>query len=179
MLREYLAADVAANKKPPIARFILPCRLAGWRNMLYINYMRRCEYYKGAGTGIIAKAMSRYYKFRMRRIGARVLIMIPPYSFGKGLYLPHWGSIMVSPKARLGENCVVQSGVVICDGVRGGDHLYFAIGSKVLRDVTLADDIIVAANAVVDKSFEEPNIVVGSIPAKKISDKGFKDRKIV
>ena len=43
----------------------------------------------------------------------------------------------------------------------------------------LADDIIVAANAVVDKSFEEPDIVVGGIPAKKISDKGFKDRKIV
>ena len=42
-----------------------------------------------------------------------------------------------------------------------------------------ADDRIVAANAVVDKSFEEPNIVVGGIPAKKISYKGFKDRKIV
>ena len=178
-LREFLDADVAANKKPAIARFIVPCWLAGWSNMLYINYMRRCEYYKGANWGIVGKVIKRFCKFRMRRVGIKTGLEISPGTFGKGLYIPHWGPIIVNGSARLGDNCLVQSGVVICEGVQGGNHLYLAAGSKVLRNVTLADDIIVAANAVVTKSFEEPNIVVGGIPAKKISDNGFRDRTVI
>lgn len=40
--------------------------------------------------------------------------------------------------------------------------------------VHLADDIIVGANAVVIKSFNEPNIVLAGIPARKNSEKGMK-----
>ena len=180
MLREYLAADAAANKKPPIARYPLVCRLAGWYNMLYINYMRRCEYIDGSkGSGFFSSLVERYYWRKMKKVGVLTGFQISPNTCGKGLYLPHWGSILVNGNARLGERCVIQSGVLVAEGVRGGDHIYFSVGSKVLRDVTLADDIIVAANAVVNKSFTEPDIVVGGIPAKKISDKGFRSRTVV
>ena len=179
MLREYLRADVVASKKPPIAMHIIPCWLMGWYNMLYINYMRRCEYYKGASTGIIFKILGMFYKFLMRRLGNRIMIQIPQNTFGKGLYIPHCGPIIVNGSASFGDNCVVQSGVVICEGVQGGNHLYLAAGAKILRNVILADDIIVGANAVVSKSFLEPNVVVGGIPAKKISDNGFRNRTVV
>lgn len=179
MLREYLRADVMANKKPSFGMHIIPCWWKGWYNMLYINYMRRCEYYRDARTGIISKIIARFYKIRMRRLGNRILIQIPQNTFGKGLYIPHCGPIIVNGSASFGDNCVVQSGVVICEGVQGGNHLYFASGAKILRNVTLADDIIVGANAVVSKSFLEPNVVVGGIPAKKISDNGFRNRTVV
>lgn len=52
--------------------------------------------------------------------------------------------------------------------------IYLGAGSKLLIGVNLADNIIVGANAVVTKSFNEPNIVLAGIPARKISEKGMK-----
>lgn len=52
--------------------------------------------------------------------------------------------------------------------------IYLGAGAKLLIGVHLADNIIVGANAVVTKSFEENNIVIVGIPAKKISNKGTK-----
>ena len=123
MLREYLAADAAANKKPPIARYPLVCRLAGWYNMLYINYMRRCEYIDGTrGPGFFGSLVERYYWHKLKRVSLLTGFQISPNTCGKGLYLPHWGSILVNGNARLGERCVIQSGVLVAEGVRGGDQ---------------------------------------------------------
>ena len=52
--------------------------------------------------------------------------------------------------------------------------IYLGAGSKLLIGVNLADNIIVGANAVVTKSFNEPNIVLAGIPARKIYEKGMK-----
>lgn len=103
-------------------------------------------------------------------------ITIPPNTFGKGLYIPHWGSIVVNGSARFGDNCVIQSGVNISEGVRGGDHVYLAAGAKILMNVIISDDVIVAANAVVNRDVTEKNVVVGGIPASVISKRGFRDR---
>ena len=54
-----------------------------------------------------------------------------------------------------------------------GGGIYLGAGSKLLIGVNLADNIIVGANVVVTKSFNEPNIVLAGIPARKISEKGM------
>lgn len=56
--------------------------------------------------------------------------------------------------------------------------IYLGADSKLLIGVNLADNIIVGANAVVTKSFNEPNIVLAGIPARKISDKGMNSGRI-
>ena len=68
----------------------------------------------------------------------------------------------------------MQNGVNVSESVACGGGIYLGAGSKIMIGVHLADDIIVGANAVVTKSFNEPNIVLAGIPAKKISDKGMK-----
>lgn len=80
--------------------------------------------------------------------------------------------------ARFGDNCIVQNGVNVSESVVCGEGIYLGAGSKIMIGVHLADDIIVGANAVVTKSFNEPNIVLVGIPAKKISDKGMKSGRI-
>ena len=70
-----------------------------------------------------------------------------------------------------------SGGVNISEAVRGGNHIYIGAGAKILSNVELGDDVIVAANAVVNKSFTEYNIVIGGIPAQKLSEKGFRSRK--
>ena len=51
-----------------------------------------------------------------------------------------------------------------------GDHCWIGEGVKILKGVSLANDVIVASGAIVTKSFNS-NVLVGGIPAKIIKDK--------
>ena len=108
----------------------------------------------------------------MTHYSVKTGITIGPNSFGKGLYLPHYGYIVVNSSARFGDNCVVQCGVNVSESVVGGDNIYLGTGSKLMIGVNIKTGTIVGANAVVTKSFDEENIVVAGIPAKKISNNG-------
>ena len=52
-----------------------------------------------------------------------------------------------------------------------GDDVWIGGNSVVTAGVTLADGIIVAAGSTVTKSFNEKNIIVGGVPAKKITER--------
>lgn len=176
---DYLEADRVANHAPKRYKYNFLCRAGGGYNYLYLKCLRKVEYVTNCKKGVGAKIELKLLTMRLKRLSVMTGISIPPNTFGKGLYIPHWGSIVVNGSARFGDNCVVQSGVNVSENVKGGNHLYLAAGAKLLIGVNIADDVIVAANAVVNKDVTEPNIVVGGIPAKKISDKGFKNREKV
>lgn len=174
--REYVAADNAANHVPGYCRCSMLCRILGLYNVQYLRCLRRLEYVQNCKTGIVRKIESKLLGRRLRKLSVMTGITIPPHTFGKGLYIPHWGSIVVNGSARFGDHCVIQSGVNVSEGVTGGRHIYLSAGAKVLIGVHIADDVIVGANAVLTHDVPEPNVVVAGIPARKISDRGFRDR---
>ena len=49
--------------------------------------------------------------------------------------------------------------------------MYIGVGVVIIGDVEIADNIVIGANAVVNKSFLEPGITIAGVPARKISDK--------
>jgi len=88
---------------------------------------------------------------------------------GPGLCILHYGSIVVSRHARIGENCTLNSAVNI--GVSptspGAPHIsngvYIGPGAKLWNDITIADGVTIGANACVSKSVtEEGAVVVGT-----------------
>lgn len=52
-----------------------------------------------------------------------------------------------------------------------GNDVWIGGNSVITAGVTLADGIIVAAGSTVTKSFDEKNIIIGGVPAKKISER--------
>ena len=46
--------------------------------------------------------------------------------------------------------------------------MYIAPGAKIYGNIIIANNIAIGANAVVNKSFEEENILIAGNPAKKI-----------
>ena len=52
-----------------------------------------------------------------------------------------------------------------------GDNVWIGGNSVITAGVTLSDGIIVAAGAVVTHSFTEQNIIIGGVPAKKITQR--------
>jgi len=103
----------------------------------------------------------------------------PDCRIGPGLYIGHFGQIILHTDVVMGRDCNLSQGVTLglaeLDGEWGaptvGNRVYMAPGAKVIGPVHLADGTVVGANAVVIRSTEE-NDVVGGIPAKVISRKG-------
>ncbi|MBZ0319440.1 MAG: serine acetyltransferase [Anaerolineae bacterium] len=105
----------------------------------------------------------------------------PLAEIGPGLYIGHFGEIIIGGQVRMGSNCNISQGVTIGGGGRSerhspeiGNRVYIAPGAKVFGPITIGDDVAIGANAVVTESFPARS-VVGGVPAKLISEQGSFD----
>lgn len=136
--------------------------------------LRKCEYVANCKKGLLWRVYNKYIKFRYVILSQRLGFSIGFNVFGPGLCLEHYGSIMIHQNAKVGENCHVLQGVTI--GSNGsdesatiGNNVFIGSGAQVLGEIVIADGVCIGANAVVVRDILEPNITVGGIPAKKIS----------
>jgi serine O-acetyltransferase len=91
--------------------------------------------------------------------------------------LEHYGNIGINQHAKIGCNCRIIGGVVIGATESNkvptiGDNVFIGFGAAIVGAVTIADGVAIGANAVVSKDILTPDITVGGIPAKVISQKG-------
>lgn len=107
---------------------------------------------------------------------------IPINVFDKGLKLIHIGSRLVNGNVKVGKNCVLHINTSIVAGgtdkggvPKLGNNVIMGVGSVILGNVKVGDNTAIGANAVVNKSFEEGNITIAGVPAKKISENSRKD----
>lgn len=83
---------------------------------------------------------------------------------GKGLVIHSYTGCLIS-NVTMGEYCVLAPNVFIA-GSRGGvpqigDRVFFGLGSKVLGPVTIGDDVIIGASALVMKDVPANHTAVG------------------
>lgn len=110
-------------------------------------------------------------------------ISLPPECFiGEGLYIGHFGTLIVAPKATIGSHCNLSQGMTIGYGGRGanggfptiGNRVYIAANAVVVGNITIADDVVIGAGAVVTRSVPPRAVMVGN-PARVSSYKGSFD----
>ncbi len=107
-------------------------------------------------------------------------IELPPDAeIGPGLYIGHFGGIIVSSKVRIGARCNLSQGVTIGRDARGGlpeigDRVYIGPGAKLFGKVHVGDGSAVGANAVVNADVPAGASVAG-VPARVVSGKGSRD----
>mgnify|MGYP001065105101 CR=1 FL=1 len=175
-LNEYLKADKIAlerKRKRPSGLDVI------WK---YQILLRKCEYLKNCKHDLLSKVMFKIYNHRRQKIGIMCNLEIPLNVCGKGLSIAHTGPIMINSGAKIGENCRIHVGVNI--GTQAGlvnsapiigNNVYIAPGAKLFGNIEIADNVVIGANAVVNKSFTENGITIAGVPAKKISDNGTDD----
>lgn len=101
---------------------------------------------------------------------------------GKGLYIGHFGPILVSPLATLGQHCNLSQGVTIGVAGRGekrgaptiGDRVYIGANAIVVGQIHIGDDAAIGAGAIVTKDVPPRGVAVGN-PARILSCGGSFD----
>lgn len=147
-----------------------------WR---YIKCLRKLELISNCRHGIVKRIGVTIYKYKLYCLSVKSGLTIPMNTCGKGIYIPHHGTIVINATARLGDNCIIQCGVNVSEQVTIGDGVYLGSGAKIMKNVHIANNVIVGSNAVVTKNIVLENSVVGGIPATIISNHGTKDRTII
>lgn len=90
----------------------------------------------------------------------------------------HLGPILVNGNVRAGKDISLHINTsIVAGGTNNGapvleDGIVVGVGAVILGNIRLAKNIAVGANAVVNKTFEEENIAIAGVPAKKVSNNG-------
>jgi serine O-acetyltransferase len=168
-LQEYLEADRAAlrirRKRPP---------LFGREIWKFEISLRHYEYWINTDRGIIGRLGSAYWKFWNHRYSMKLGFYVPPNVCGKGLNIHHWGCLVINPNVRIGENCNIQQCVNIGQNYTAdqvptiGNNVYIGPGAKLFGKINIADGCAIGAGAVVNKSFNTPNMAIAGNPAREI-----------
>jgi serine O-acetyltransferase len=94
---------------------------------------------------------------------------------GKGLLIEHFGGIVINSKTKIGDFCTISHCVTIGNKKPGGlsprigNNVYICSGAKILGDISIGDNCIIGANAVVIESLPANSVAAG-IPAKVIKN---------
>ncbi len=171
----YLKADRAGKPAPgfseKIESIFFPANISHFKRLL-----RKAEYYRNVKTGFFNKFIYLVIKYRFKKISLKLGFSIPENVFGPGLTIPHYGTIVVHPRAVIGANCRIHvcTNIGESGGVAGapviGDNVYIGPGAKIYGNIMITDNIAIAANAAVSKSFLTKNKMIGGVPAKEIQD---------
>ena len=116
----------------------------------------------------------------LRRYQFRFGIDIPlETEIGPGLFIGHFGSIVINADSTLGANCNISQGVTIGKVPRGGhvgepkigSNVYIGPGAKIIGGVCIGDGAAIGANAVVNRDVP-PGVSVAGIPAEIVGTEG-------
>ena len=91
---------------------------------------------------------------------------------GRRFLIEHFGDIIISGDAVIGDDVIIRNGVTIGlkrTGIQGapviGNRVDIGTGAKILGAIKIGDDVVIGANAVVLQDIPANSLAVG-VPAK-------------
>ena len=144
-------------------------------NLSFLSFCELVTFYVMVRNIFYARVAYRHHYYaKVLSVFARPLPLLDISStaeIGGGLIVQHGYATIIAPR-KIGKKCWVNQGVTIGytnddDCPTLGDNVTVYAGAKILGDVHVGNNVVVAANAVVVKDVED-NCVVGGVPAKVI-----------
>ena len=172
-LKYYLECDrIALERKGNIVPFYDII----WR---FQRLLRFTEYLNNISQSqnYFIRVIGKYFKLKLKLFGEKYGFSIPLNVFGPGLAIIHIGPVIVNKHAKIGNNCRIHVGVNIgaSGGIKDaapiiGDNVYIGPGAKIFGKIQIADNIVIGANAVVNRDVKTKGITIAGVPSRKISD---------
>ncbi|PEQ95240.1 poly-gamma-glutamate biosynthesis protein [Bacillus sp. AFS006103] len=140
----------------------------------YVRRLRTTSYfYSKRKSNLFYSLMYLWNCRKKNKLGRTLGIEINENNFGKGLMIYHTQGIVINGGAVIGENCKLHGNNCIGNNGKNlecpiiGNNVRLGVGAKVIGNVKIANNITIAAGAVVISSFEEEGITIAGVPAKK------------
>jgi serine O-acetyltransferase len=126
----------------------------------------------GVRPWFLRKFFSLLYRISYKLIQIVTGIELPCEALiGRNFVIDHFGGIIISGYAKFGDNCRIRNGVVVglyrvdepCAPVIG-NNVDIGAGAKILGAISVGDNVVIGANAVVIDDVPDNSIAVG-VPA--------------
>jgi serine O-acetyltransferase len=99
-------------------------------------------------------------------------------NIGKGFYIGHWGTIVVSHNVIIGNNCNINHGVTIGEASRTkkgeaptiGDFVWMGTNSIIVGKIKIGNNVLIGPGAYVNFDVPDNSIVLGN-PGKILFNK--------
>lgn len=111
------------------------------------------------------------WRLRLRHFQIKYGFQIyPETQIGEGLYLGHWGSLVINPKTIIGKNCNIAQGVTIGQQNRGknegfpviGDGVWIGTNAVIVGNIKIGNNVLIAPNSYVTFDVPDNSIVMGN-----------------
>jgi len=145
----------------------------------FTYYLRKVAFYSGKKKSLwlfaylYNRVLLHHYRFRYG------FDISPTTGIGPGLYIGHFGGVVISPYAVLGANINIAQGVTIGAASRGArkgaptleDRVWVGTGAIIVGRIIIGHDALIAPGAYVNFDVPSMAIVLGN-PGKVISMSG-------
>ena len=162
-LKNLISSDLSRVYDLPLSlkeRFFMPPEIK------YLILWRKTSHYRKKGS-FYGKLLYLKLEILMRKTH----IQIPPeVTAGRGLYIGHFGRIIMHPDVRLGNNINLSTGITIGRANRGrhegvpviGDDVWIGTNAVIVGGITIGNDVLIAPGAYVNTDIPDHSIVIGN-----------------
>ncbi|RKS50588.1 serine O-acetyltransferase [Gillisia mitskevichiae] len=132
--------------------------------MRFMFFFRLCNTYKNTPVAL-------FFKFYFKGMQAKYGFQIPHSTkIGAGLFLGHYGNIVINAKSIIGKNCNISQGVTIGAVNRGknkgcpviGDEVWIGANSVIVGNIKIGNNALIAPLTFVNRDVPENALVVGN-----------------
>jgi serine O-acetyltransferase len=145
----------------------------------FTYYLRKVSYYSGKKKSawiflyLYNRILLDHYRFKYG------FDISPTTSIGQGLYLGHFGGVVISPYAVLGSNVNIAQGVTIGATSRGAhkgaptleDRVWVGAHAIIVGKIVIGSEALIAPGAYVNFDVPSKAVVLGN-PGKIVSNAG-------
>lgn len=137
-------------------------RIPGFR---YMYLLRKISTYKRYSL------LWLFFTFLKTRYSYKYGFQIPSTTqIGEGLFVGHYGTIVINGKVKIGKNCNIAHGVTIGQANRGklkgyptiGDNVWIGTGAVIVGNITLGSNVLIAPNSFVNTDVPDNSLVIGN-----------------
>ena len=164
-LREWIAADLRRHEIPPGVRGLAALvRLPSARWQIRLRVTEYLVNRAGPVLGGVAR-------WRLQAASVKLGYSITANTIGPGLKLPHWGTIVISGKARVGPGATIHPGTCLGEHYGQaptlGDNVSLGPGAKAYGPIEIGDGATLGANCVATSDVP-PGVTVVGAPARPL-----------
>lgn len=134
-------------------------------NLHFIYLFRTAQkHHKTPVLGLFWRLVLRHFQIKY---GFQIY---PETQIGEGLYLGHWGFLVINPKVKIGKNCNIAQGVTIGQQNRGknvgypelGNEVWIGPNAVIVGGIKIGNNVLIAPNTYLNTDVPDNSVVMGN-----------------